>query len=92
MAQKQREDPREALETRPTEWLSVSETARLLGVSRSLVYKEAAAGRLPHRRFGRGRQSRVLINRYDLECYLAVDRCSVDEAAAKSADDAARYR
>jgi excisionase family DNA binding protein len=40
-------------------WLSVSETATVLGVSQRTVRRHVAAGRLPHRRVGR----RVLIPR-----------------------------
>lgn len=63
--------------------LSPREVAELLGVSRSFVYDQIAAGRLPHLRVG---ARRIVIEREQLERFLALQRHTANAAAAMCDD------
>ena len=47
--------------------LSVSQTAKVLGISKNLCYEQIGEGRIPHIRLGR----RVLVSRIALEQWIA---------------------
>ena len=61
----------------------------MLRVSKSLLYAEIRADRIPHRRVS---ERRVVIPRRELEDYVARRRCSVEEAASMSAEHGDQYR
>ncbi len=61
--------------------LAPRELAARLGVSKSFIYAEIAAGRLPHVRLGTGR---ILIELAQLEEYLRRRRWGAGDAAARS--------
>ena len=60
--------------------LAPREVAATLGVSKSFVYEEIAAGRLPHLRLGR---RRIVIELSQLEEYLRLRRWGAVEAAGR---------
>ena len=62
--------------------LTPQEVASTLGVSRSFVYDEIAAGRLPHVRLG---ARRVLVERAEFLEFLKLRRWSAAEAASRYA-------
>ena len=64
----------------PFKALSSRQVARLLGVSRSFVYDEIKAGRLPHVRIG---QRRIVIEQRELDRYLRLRRLDAETAAAR---------
>ena len=61
--------------------LSARAVAERLGVSKSFVYDEIKAGRLPHLRLG---QRRYVIESEQLDHYLALRRVTAEEAAANA--------
>ena len=63
--------------------LTPREIATTLGVSRSFVYDEIAAGRLPHVRLG---ARRVLVERAEFLEFLKLRRWSAAEAASQYAN------
>ena len=51
--------------------MTVVEAARLIGVSKSLVYRLIEEGRLSHIRVGqRGRRGKILLREPDVEAFL----------------------
>ena len=63
------------------EVLSPRRVARLLGVSHTFVYDAIAAGTIPHVRIG---PRRFVIERSELERFLALRRHTAEEAALRA--------
>ena len=61
--------------------LAPCQVAARLGVSKSSIYEQIAAGRLPYVRLG---SRRIVVEVCQLEEYLRLRRWSAEEAAARS--------
>ena len=65
------------------------EVANLLNVSKSFVYDEIKAGRLPHVRIG---ARRIVIESDQLDRYLELRRYTAEQAAERWAEHQDEYR